>query len=73
MEFDNGIPSITGWAPDTFIATVKFYREGTRINPVMVSVASSLSDEQLSALAAFFSSVPKAAKKNTPPTEKSKR
>jgi cytochrome c553 len=67
---DNGIPSIVGLAPDLFIATMKYYREGTRINPVMVSVASSLSDEQLDALAAFFASVPKPAKKNAPPTEK---
>jgi cytochrome c553 len=70
---DNGIPSIIGLAPDQFIATMKFYREGTRVNPVMVSVASSLSDEQLEALAAFFASVPKPAKKNAPPTDKSKR
>ena len=67
---DNGIPSIVSRPPDSFIATMKFYREGARINPVMVSVASSLSDEQLSALAVFFASVPKPAKKNAPPTEK---
>ena len=67
---DNGIPSIIGLTPDLFIATLRFYREGTRINPVMVSVASSLSDDQLSALAVFFASVPKPAKKNAQPTEK---
>lgn len=70
---DNGIPSIIGLAPDLFIATMKFYREGIRINPVMVSVASSLSDEQVSALAVFFASLPKAAKKNAQPTEKKSR
>ena len=67
---NNGIPSIVGWSPDSFIATMKFYREGARINPVMVSVASSLSDDQLNALAVFFASVPKPAQKNAPPTEK---
>jgi cytochrome c553 len=67
---DNGIPSIIGLPPDLFIATLRFYREGTRVNPVMVSVASSLTDEQLNALAVFFASVPKPAKKNAPPTEK---
>ena len=36
----------------------------------MVSVASSLSDDQLNALAAFFASLPKPAQKNAPPTEK---
>lgn len=70
---DNGIPSIVSRPPDSFIATMKFYREGARINPVMVSVANSLSDEQLSALAVFFASVPKPAKKNAPPTEKKSR
>ena len=59
---DNGIPSIIGWPRDSFVATVKFYRDGARKNPVMVSVASSLSDEQLQALAAFFASVPKPEK-----------
>src|ERR1700741_6523 len=44
---DNGIPSIVGWSPETFAATVKFYQEGKRTNPVMGSVASSLSDKQL--------------------------
>jgi cytochrome c553 len=70
---DNGIPSIIGLAPDLFIATMKFYREGTRINPVMVSVASSLSDEQLNALAVFFASIPKPEKKNAQPMEKKSR
>lgn len=67
---NNGIPSIVSWSPDSFIATMKFYREGARLNPVMVSVASSLSDDQLNALAVFFASVPKPAQKNAPPTEK---
>lgn len=60
---DAGIPSIIGWPPDSFIATLKFYRDGARTNPVMKSVASSLNDEQLQALAAFFASVPKPAQK----------
>jgi cytochrome c553 len=59
---NNGIPSIVGWQTDTFIATLKFYRDGARTNPVMVSVASSLSDEQMQALATYFASVPKHAK-----------
>ena len=60
---NNGIPSIIGWPTDTFVNTLKFYREGARTNPVMVSVASSLSDEQMQALAAFFASVPKVEKR----------
>src|ERR1700752_2782949 len=32
---DNGIPSIVGWPAETFISTIKFYRDGSRTNPVM--------------------------------------
>ena len=56
---DNGIPSIIGWAPDTFLITVKFYRDGARTNPVMMSVAGSLNNAQIEALAAFFGSLQK--------------
>lgn len=67
---DNAIPSIVGWPPDTFIATLKFYRDGSRTNPVMMSVASSLSEEQVQALAAFFASISKPAKRDAPPAAK---
>ena len=71
---DNGIPSIVGLPPDTFVSTMKFYRDGARTNPVMVSVASSLSDHQLQALAAFFASVPQPSKKAaTPPVDKTRK
>lgn len=59
---DNGIPSIIGWTPEAFVTTVKFYQEGKRTNPVMVSVATSLNDKQLNALADYFASLPKPAK-----------
>ena len=42
-----------------FVATLKFYQAGKRTNPVMVSVANSLNEEQLNALAAYFASLPK--------------
>jgi len=58
---DNGIPSIIGWQADVLVATMKFYQTGKRTNPVMVSVANSLDDQQLSALATFFASLPKPA------------
>jgi cytochrome c len=61
---DNGIPSIVGWERTTFIATLKFYQQGERTNPVMVSVAQSLDDAQLKALAAYFGSLPKPAAKS---------
>jgi cytochrome c553 len=60
---DNGIPSIVGWDSERFTATLKFYKTGARTNPVMVSVAGSLDDEQVAALAAYYRSLPK------PPTK----
>ena len=56
---DNGIPSITGWETELFVTTLRFYRTGARTNPAMVSVAESLDEEQMKALAAFYGSLPK--------------
>jgi cytochrome c553 len=56
---DNGIPSITGWSAATFLATMEYYRTGVRTNPAMVSVAQSLDEHQLQALAEYFASLPK--------------
>jgi cytochrome c len=55
---DHGIPPIVGWEPERFVATLKLYRQGQRGNLVMVSVARSLDDPQLDALAAYFASLP---------------
>ena len=59
----NGIPPIIGWDADRFVATMEFYRTGERNNPVMVSVAKSLDADQIRALAAYYASLPKPAKK----------
>jgi cytochrome c553 len=56
---DNGIPSIVGQDPDLFAETIGYYRSGARTNPVMVSVAQSLDEEQVKALAAYYASLPK--------------
>lgn len=56
---DNGIPSITGWVPTDFIATIGFFKSGGRPNPAMISVAQSLDDDQVKALAAYYGSLPK--------------
>jgi cytochrome c553 len=56
---DNGIPSILGRDAEQFATTLKFYKTGERGNPVMVSVAKSLDDEQVRALASYFGSLPK--------------
>jgi cytochrome c553 len=60
---DNGVPSITGWAADDFVTTMKYYSSGARDNPVMKSVAGSLDDTQLAALAAYFAALDKPPKK----------
>jgi cytochrome c553 len=57
------IPSIVGWDARQFAATMEFYRTGERNNPVMVSVAKSLDADQIRALAAYYASLPKPAKK----------
>lgn len=67
---DNGIPSIVGWTADTFVATIKYYRDGSRTNPVMTSVAGSLNEQQVDALAAYFASLPKPSGKVSPPAGK---
>ena len=59
---DNGIPSITGWPRDDFVATMEFYRNGARPNAAMVSVAQSLADDEIAALAAYYASLPKPAR-----------
>ena len=56
---DNGIPSITGWPSEAFVATLNFYRNGERTNPAMVSVAQSLNEPEYRALAAYYGSLSK--------------
>ncbi len=60
---DNGIPSITGWDVGEFVTTMGFYREGSRENAAMRSVAQSLDETQVDALAVYFNTLPKPAKK----------
>jgi cytochrome c553 len=56
---NNGIPSIVGQDPELFAETIGYYRTGARDNAVMVSVAKSLDDDQVKALAAYYASLPK--------------
>lgn len=54
---DPGIRSIIGWQSPIFINTMKAYRNeeyAERRNQVMVSVARSLNEEELEALATYF-------------------
>ena len=64
---DNGIPSITGWVPGDFIATLDFFKNGSRPNPAMISVARSLDEEQVKALATYYGSLPKGRGRAAPP------
>ena len=66
---DNGIPSIVGWDGGQFVTTMKFYQEGLRDNVAMMSVAKSLNEEQVQALAAYFASLPPPPKKRATPAK----
>lgn len=67
---DKGIPSIIGLEVDYFATTLKFYKTGARDNQSMVSVAKSLDDEQIKALAIYFGSLQPAAKKAQPASKR---
>lgn len=60
---DNGIPSIIGWPAEEFMTTMQYYKEKLRPNVAMQSVAQSLEDQDFRALALYFGSLPKPAKK----------
>lgn len=50
-----GIPKINGWPQDQFIAVMNAYKQKQRDNPVMQTVAGRLGDDDIAALAAYFS------------------
>jgi len=50
-----GIPKITGWPEDQFIAVMKAYKDKQRENPVMQTIAGRLEAGDIAALAAYFS------------------
>ena len=54
---DKGIPAIVGWDRESFVAVLKSYQTGERENEAMISVAKSLDDEQMNALAVYFASL----------------
>ena len=54
---DKGIPSIVGWDQEGFIETLNYYKSGERDNAAMVDVAKNLDDEQMQALAVYWSSL----------------
>ena len=52
---DDGIPSITGWPNEDFVLALHAYKQKLRPHPVMQMMAGRLSDEEIAALAAYFS------------------
>lgn len=54
---NNGIPSIVGWEPAQFVAVLGSYKDNVRTNEVMVSLAQTLGDAEMAALAAYFGSL----------------
>jgi cytochrome c553 len=65
-----GIPPIIGLEVDYFTSTMGFYKSGARENPAMVSVAQSLDDAQIKALAIYFGSLKPAPKSPAAPASK---
>jgi len=54
---DQGVPSITRWAPADFVAAMHAYKQKLRPHPVMQMMAARLSNEEIAALAAYFATV----------------
>ncbi|MEM7752123.1 MAG: c-type cytochrome [Pseudomonadota bacterium] len=52
---DDGIPSIVLWPEEVFVTAMHAYKEQVRPNPVMQMIAGRLSNEEIAALAAYFS------------------
>ena len=53
-----GIPSIAGLPPATFLDLLAQYRAKQRANPIMQTIAARLTDDEMAALAAYFASLP---------------
>jgi cytochrome c553 len=54
---DNGIPPIVGWDAESFIAVLASYKRKERENKAMQTIAASLGDEEMAALAAYFATL----------------
>jgi cytochrome c len=54
---DNGIPSITNWPAEDFVAALHAYKSKLRPHPVMQMMAGRLSNEEIAALAAYYATI----------------
>lgn len=55
--YEGAIPPLGHLPQDYFIVAMREYKSGRRSNPAMVSVANALSDEEIEALAVYYSSI----------------
>ena len=51
---EGGVPLITGWDEEAFVATLQDYKSGFREHAAMQMIAARLGDEEMEALAAYF-------------------
>lgn len=56
-EASVGVPAIIGWPESHFVEVMNAYRSKARDSEVMGTIASALSEEEISALAAHFASL----------------
>ena len=54
---NKGIPGIVGWPADSFIAVMNAYKNKERENKAMQTVAASLAEDEIAALAAYFATL----------------
>jgi len=52
-----GVPQITGWPAENFVAVMNSYKDKQRENPVMQTIAGRLGADEIDALAAYFGAV----------------
>ena len=52
-----GIPQIAGLAPHEFVLAMHAYKQNLRQHPIMQMMAARLNDEDIAALAAYFSAL----------------
>ena len=55
---DKGIPPITGWDAESFVAVVNSYKQKELENEAMQVIAARLDDEQIASLALYFATLP---------------
>ena len=55
--YEGAIPPLGHLPKDYFVVAMKEYKYGRRNNPAMVSVANALSDEEIEALAAYYTAL----------------